>query len=472
MEGALESLRRAVSRGAVVRMQEDKLVFSRECSEDLPESALKLGEEIGRRLPKVELTDLLVEVDGWTRFCRRFTHAGGGESRSPDLRLHLYASILAQATNLGPVRMSELAGLSYGKLAWCSTWYMCEDTLKDSIAAVVNFHHGLPLSKSWGGGALSSSDGQRFPVDVKARNSRPLPRYFGYGKGVTFYSWTSDQFSQYGTKVIPSTVRDATHVLDGILGNETELPVLEHAVDTTGYTEMVFALFSALGLSLSPRIRDVANQRLFRMGGVGGGSSGGPDDAFARSLFACGINEKLILRHWDDILRVAASLKLGWVTSSLLVSRLQAKPRKSSLTRALQEYGRLRKTVFLLKYMEDVDLRKRINRQLNKGEELHALRSFLFFANEGSVRKRQPEEQTEQALCLNLLADAVIAWNTVYYQRILDQLAQEGHPANEEDLAHLSPTRYGHINPYGRYRFDLDNAPSEELRPLRPTKTP
>ncbi len=234
---------------------------------------------------------------------------------------------------------------------------------------------------------------------------------------------------------------------------------------------MVFALFSALGLRFSPRIRDVANQRLFRMEGVSGGFGGERDDASARSLFAGRINEKLILKHWDDILRVASSLKLGWVTSSLLVSRLQARPRKSSLTRALQEYGRLRKTVFLLKYMEDVDLRKRINRQLNKGEELHALRSFLFFANEGNVRKRQPEEQTEQALCLNLLADAVIAWNTVYYQRILDQLTQEGHPIDEEDLVHLSPTRYGHINPYGRYRFELDGAPGEELRPLRPAKT-
>jgi TnpA family transposase len=81
---------------------------------------------------------------------------------------------------------------------------------------------------------------------------------------VTFYTWTADQFSQYGTKVIPATVRDATYVLDEILDNETELPILSHTTDTAGYTEIVFALFDLLGLQFSPSIRDLGDQRLFQ----------------------------------------------------------------------------------------------------------------------------------------------------------------------------------------------------------------
>lgn len=215
---------------------------------------------------------------------------------------------------------------------------------------------------------------------------------------------------------------------------------------------MVFALFSVLGLTFSPRIRDVADQRLYRMEGLDLSKAD-------RSLCKGKINEKLILGHWDDILRVAGSLKLGWVNASLLVSRLQAKPRKNALTHALQEYGRLQKTIFLLRYTRDVDLRKRINRQLNKGEELHALRRFLFFANEGHVRKRQIEEQTDQALCLNLVTNTVMAWNTVRYQEILKQLKNEGYPLHTGDLAYLSPARHAHINPYGRYRFNPDPTP-------------
>lgn len=174
----------------------------------------------------------------------------------------------------------------------------------------------------------------------------------------------------------------------------------------------------------------------YRLDGMG-------DAGFAGTLPKGKIDEGLILRHWDDILRVAGSLKMGWATSSLLISRLQARPRKNALTRALQEYGRLERTIFLLRYAENEDLRGRIGRQLNKGEELHALRRFLFFANEGHIRKRQPEEQTEQDLCLSLLTDAVILRNTVRYGEILEELRAEGHPMNDEDLVHLPPTRYG-----------------------------
>ena len=108
------------------------------------------------------------------------------------------------------------------------------------------------------------------------------------------------------------------------------------------------------------------------------------------------------------------SLKRGWVTASLLISRLQSYRRQNALTRALLEYGRLVKTIFILRYLESEQFRRRINTQLNKGESLHSLREFLFFANRGKIRRKQEEEQVHQATCLNLLTNCVIAWNTVY----------------------------------------------------------
>ena len=193
-----------------------------------------------------------------------------------------------------------------------------------------------------------------------------LPRYFGYGKGVTFYTWTSDQFSQYGTKVIPATVRDATYVLDEILDNETELPILEHTTDTAGYTEIVFALFDLLGLQFSP-----ANPRPGRPAAVSAWT-GSRDYPHLEPRLKGRIHRDRILRRWDDLLRVAGSLKRGWVTASLLIGKLQSYRRKNALTRALQEYGRLVKTIFILRYLESEQLRRRINTQLNKGESLHS----------------------------------------------------------------------------------------------------
>jgi Tn3 transposase DDE domain len=83
-----------------VRIENGKLVMPRLKEEELPESAKQLQALITARLPQIELTDLLIEVDHWTHFSSLFEHAGGSQPRSQDLLTHLYASILAQAENL------------------------------------------------------------------------------------------------------------------------------------------------------------------------------------------------------------------------------------------------------------------------------------------------------------------------------------------------------------------------------------
>ena len=89
------------------------------------------------------------------------------------------------------------------------------------------------------------------------------------------------------------------------------------------------------------------------------------------------------------------------------------------------------------------------------------------FAHQGQVRRRQPEDQTNQASCLNLVTNAVIVWNTVYMGAVIDRLKSKGERIAPEDLAHLSPARYDHINPYGRYRFQVDRwAGKKPLRPI------
>ena len=256
---------------------------------------------------------------------------------------------------------------------------------------------------------MSSSDGQRFPVPVKSRNAVALPKYFSHGRGLTLLSWTSDQYSQYGIKVAPTTTRDSTFVFDGISDNETELPISEHTTDTAGYTDIVFALGDLLGIDFCPRIRDSAQVRIFRLDGIHNEELGQAAVLFKKSAR---IREKLIEQNWDEILRLGGSIKMGYVSSSLLISRLQAFPRKSALIQALTEYGKLRKTIFILRYFGSQDHRRHIGKQLNKGESLHDLRSFIAFGKEGQIRKSQLETQTIQASCLTLVANLVALWNT------------------------------------------------------------
>ena len=129
----------------------------------------------------------------------------------------------------------------------------------------------------------------------------------------------------------------------------------------------------------------------------------------------------------------SASMKFGHTTASLLIAKLHASSRQSALAQALQEYGRLVRTIYLCRYVADEELRRRVRRQLNKGESLHALRRDLFFAHQGHVRRRHLDDQVDQALCLTLVTNACVLWTTTYLGDALDALRAEGYRGHRRD---------------------------------------
>ncbi len=434
-----------------VRYEDNRLVVSPIEADDEPPSLVKLRKLIDQRLPRVDITELLITVDNWTGFSNAFHHLDGLSTRDKDLLTNLYACILTQACNLGFKQMSTSADLPYRTLLWCNRWYLRDETLDEAITILVNYHHALPISSLWGDGVLSSSDGQRFPVSGDTRKARALPRYFGYGSGVTAYSWTSDQLSQFGSKAVTSTIRDATYILDEILDNETDLDIAEHTSDTAGYTELIFGLFGLLGLTFSPRIRDLADQQLYRPLTLN------LDELInLRPHLNKVLNETQVTENWDEMLRVAMSLKKGYCTASLFISKLQAYPRQHPIMRALQEYGRLEKTIHILRWYADPSTRKRVSKQLNKGEALHWLRKRIMFGEYGEIPSKEDEALDQQFSCLNLVTNAVIVFNTVHIARIVEELKSEGYEVKDEDLERVWPSRHGHINFLGKYFFDAE----------------
>jgi hypothetical protein len=98
---------------------------------------------------------------------------------------------------------------------------------------------------------------------------------------------------------------------------------------------------------------------------------------------------------------------------------------------------------------------------------MHSLRSYLRYANEGNVRKSQLDDQNNQAACLTLLSNAVIVWNTRYCQAIIGNYKASGGIVNDDDLKHISPCRFDHINKYGKLKFNVEKELSRKgLRPL------
>ncbi|MFD3508548.1 Tn3 family transposase [Nocardia sp. NPDC058666] len=445
-----------------VRLDEDgDLVISPLTAEDIPSEATALKAELTAMLPFAPIVSLLIELDKRTGYLDCFTHAGGKQTRTPELKRNLIAVLLAYSTNLGLTNMAEASGISYDILTWTAEWYVREETLRAANLAIIGYHRRLSLTSAFGSGTLSSSDGQRFPTRGKSTTARVANQWFA-DEGLSTYTHVTDQHTTYGTKIIVTTRREAHYVLDEILGNATDLPITEHATDTHGVTLVNFALFDLLGMQLSPRIRDLGRVTLYRPGSRADAEARFPT---AGHLLTRKLNLDLIAEHYDDLLRLAGSLKFGHATASLLVGKLSASTRQNALAAALKEYGAMRRTIYAARYLSDPDYRRKISRQLNKGESIHALKRDLIYAHEGAFRARHLEAQTEQAWCLTLATNAVIAWTTEYYGLAVDQMRREGRRIDDDVLSHISPAHSENINFFGAIEVDID----AELAQLGPT---
>jgi TnpA family transposase len=455
---------------AGVRLNDEgELIIPRLSAEDVPAEADALRDELAAMLPRVPLASLLVEVDTRTGFTGHLVHAGGKADRSPELTRNLLYVLIAEATNLTLAEMAASAGVSYDALAWTAEWYLRPETLAAANAAIVNYHHRLPFAQVFGTGTLSSSDGQRFPVAGKSLTARHLSRYFARGAGVSTYTAVSDQHATFDTQMIAATAAEAPHVLDGILGNVTDLPVFEHSTDTHGATLANFALFDLAGKQLSPRIRDLGKITLCRPGRRAEYVARYPHTG---PLLTRRLQAGPILACWDDLLRVAASVHGGHATAALVVGKLcSSKKQQNALTTAMKEYGTLRRTIYAARYLSDESYRRRIGRQLNKGENIHTLQRNLAHAHEGTLRRRQPGQQSEQMWCLILATNAIVCWMTEYHGLAVTALRSTGRQVDDEVLAHIWPTHHENVHLYGTHTVDIDaelaRLDANGYRPLR-----
>ncbi len=290
----------------------------------------------------------------------------------------------------------------------------------------------------------------RFVVPVRTLHAGPNPKYFGYERRVTYYNLVSDQFTGLNAIVVPGTLKDSLYLLAVVLEQQTELQPTEIMTDTGAYTDVVFGLFWLLGYRFCPRITTSADYGIL--------------NGIARHK----INAKLVDENWDDVLRLAGSLKLGVVQATAVMRMLQVGDRPTKLAQAVAELGRIDKTIHALTYIDDESKRRRTLVQLNRGEDRHKLARAVFHGKRGELRQRYREGQEDQLGALGLVVNVIILWNTLYMNAALEQLQAEGCPIQPDDVTRLSPLVFDHINLPGRYAFSVpDSVVRGELRPLR-----
>lgn len=429
----------------------------------IPEKAKDFITQATALLPRVKITELLLEVDAWTNFTQQFIHQKTGDV-AEDKNL-LLTVILSDAINLGLSKMSESCpGTNYSKLAWLQSWHIRDETYSAALAELTNAQLKNPFAKHWGNGTTSSSDAQYFRTgDVAQGKGRVNPKY-GSEPGEQFYTHISDQYSPFSGKIINVGVRDATYVLDGLLYHESDLRVEEHYTDTAGFTDQVFGMMPFFGFRLAPRIRNLKETKLF--------VPAGKLNSYAalQSMMSKELKINRIKPYWNDILLLATSIKQGTVTASLVLRKLSSYPRQNGLAIALRELGRIERTIFILDWLQDADLRRRVNAGLNKGEARNALARAIFFNRLGEIRDRSYEQKRHRASGLTLVTAAIVLWNTVYMERAVEKLREQKIPFHEEWLQYLSPLGWEHINLTGDYIWKIRN--NSKFEPLSSIEIP
>jgi TnpA family transposase len=397
-------------------------------------------------LPRVRIEALLTQVDEWGAFTRVFRRPGERAPRVANFSITLVATLIAHGTNLGiaPLAHSVEDQITADMLQEMSQGCLREETRKAANALLVNFHHRLPLSAVWGDGVISASDGQRFGLHARALLGSLYPRYFGYyDRAVTVYTHSAAQPSVFHTQGIACSVRAATYVLDGLLEHDTILRPKEHVVDQHGYTDQLFGLCHLLGYSRMPRLT-VSKQTLYKLDRT---KHDGPLDAVLHAT----VDLALIREQWDQLVRVAASLRNHTAPAHIVLPRLASSAPSDRLAQALSALGQALKTISLLRYSQDEALRARMQLQRNRGARRHQLARRRFVANQGAFQTGDYEEIMNKATCLSLLSHAVMVWHTMPMTRIIAQLRASGEPSTEEECARISPFASAHVIPNGTY---------------------
>jgi TnpA family transposase len=270
---------------------------------------------------------------------------------------------------------------------------------------------------------------------------------YGVDPGFSFYTHVSDQHGPYHVRVLSAATHEAPYVLDGLLHHGSGLSIAEHYTDTGGATDHVFALCSMLGFRFCPRLRDFPDRRLVPIDPSASYPAIAP-------LLGRRIRADVVREHWGDVVRLVASLKAGHVAPSVMLRKLAAYERQNQVDIALQEIGKIERTLFMLDWLENPALRRRCQAGLNKSEQRHALTQAICTFRQGRVIDRTHETQQYRASGLNLVIAAIVYWNSIYMADAVSHLRATGGAVPSQLLTHTSPVGWEHIAFSGDFLWD------------------
>ena len=418
----------------------------------VPKNMEQFSDALDEQMPERTVLDILCNVEHWLNWTRHLGPLSGAEPKIANAAERYILTTFAYGCNLGPTQTARhvRGDTTYHQLSYTNQRHVSADNLQRAICDIINAYHRLDLPKCWGTGEKAAADGSKFETYENNLLSEYHIRYQGYG-GIA-YTHVSDQYVALFTHFINCGMWEAVYILDGLIKNKSDIqPGVIHA-DTQGQSSPVFGLSYLLGIDLRPRIRNWGDLKLLK-------PTGSSTYEFISPLFKGVADWALIKTHWKDLMQVMLSIKEGKLMPSTLLKKLNSYSGKSRMYKAFQALGNVVRTLFLLRYVSEPELRQETTACTNKVEQYHQFSDWVFFAKAGLITDNDPLEQEKRMHYLDLVANAIILQNTIDLSQAIQAVRDQGFPVTTELLAGLSPYLTSKIKRYGDYILDMLTKP-------------
>lgn len=438
----------------------EQIVFHKDGSYHLrtPKQEETDAETLGSFFPQdryVSLLEALWTVNRHSRFLDAFRHwqTKYAKRRPPDAVL--LAGIIGYGGQVGIGKIARISRqLSGSELEQAVNWYFSPDNVAEANDLILGLMDRLWLPQVCRRDPdrlHTSSDGQKREVAVDCLHARHSFKYFGQEKGVSSYTLIDERHFLPHSLIISSADSEAPYVIDLLMHNEVVKSDL-HSTDTGGYTEILFGAISLLGISFAPRIKNFGRQQLYSF------RQRQEYEQKKYKILPDGyINAELIEEHWDEILRFIATIRLKVTSASQLFKRLNSYSKQHPLYRALKEFGKIEKSLFMLTWIDNLELRQAVEKQLNKGENANKFADATYFGRNQEFLHADKAEQEMADGCNRLIRNTIICWNYLYLSQLI---AEETNPERRQAILnavrHGSIATWAHFNLHGEFDFSLE----------------
>ena len=414
------------------------------------------SEPLRETLPKRELiplSEILATVDQHCGMFEEFRHwqqVNVDQTPSPATTI---AGIMGLGCVIGVQKMARISReISERELEYAVNWRFSLENIVAANDRVVAAMERMELPQIYRRSRETlhtSSDGQKFEVRKPSLNASYSFKYFGQVQGVSAYTFIDERNFLWYSLVFSAAERESAYVIDGLMHNDVVQSDI-HSTDEHGFMEAIFCVTHLLGISYAPRFRDLKKHNLYQF------RNSRDEDAEWAIVPAKYVNEKAVRASWDDLLRLLATIRLKEATASEIFRRLNSYSRQHRLYAAMKAFGQIIKSVFILRYIDQVELRQAIEKQLNKIELANSFTRAVAVGNPRGIEHAEKEAQEVAEGCNRLIRNSIICWNYLYLTRQLEAArAPEARDKILKMIALHSPQAWWYINMLGEY--DLSN---------------